>query len=231
MNAATLVLFALSLVSSLAYLAREGRAPYPARPTLKAGGVGPIAILAFLFALAAPLSVAVPAFCLALALLLCTIGDFLLALPDEERNFPRGLVAFLAGHFFFVAAFAPFVPLELPSTPRLVAVGALVFVSWGMFRALKPGLGPLVVPVGAYFGVIGAMAATAILADLGGPLVAVGAVTFIVSDVVIAVDKFRARVPAGPWLIWATYYLAIVLIAIGMLRFLRQTAEAGIVIG
>ena len=226
MNAATLFLLALSLVSSLVYLFREGGAPYPARPTMKAGGVGPIAILAFLFAFAAPAAIAAPAFCLAIGLLLCTVGDVFLAVPDEERNFPRGLAAFLAAHFFFVAAFAPFVPLEMPSAPRLVAVAALAILAWGMFRALKPGLGPLVVPVGAYFGVIGAMAAAAILGDFGGPTVAIGAVTFLVSDAVIAVDKFRARVPAGPWLIWATYYVAILLIALGMLRFLAGMARA-----
>ncbi len=62
------------------------------------------------------------------ALIFCMVGDLLL-MPDSERSFLAGLMAFLAGHLLFAVAF-----LQLPANPvglllsGLPALGLLVVV-------------------------------------------------------------------------------------------------------
>ena len=45
-----------------------------------------------------------------------------------------------------------------------------------------------------------------------------GVILFLISDSILAVDKFKSPVPLRGYLVWATYYLAQCGIAIGFLR-------------
>ena len=45
------------------------------------------------------------------------------------------------------------------------------------------------------------------------PFVATGAVLFLISDSVLAVNRFRMAILFEPWIVWGTYYAAQVLIA------------------
>jgi len=60
------------------------------------------------------------------------------------------------------------------------------------------------------------MGISALLADLVTPVAAFGALLFIASDAMIAIDKFHGHIPGGNQLIWITYYSAQLLILLGV---------------
>ena len=56
------------------------------------------------------------------------------------------------------------------------------------------------------------------VADLGTPLAGFGALLFIASDAMIAINRFRGPFPGNEQLIWITYYSAQFLILRGVER-------------
>jgi alkylglycerol monooxygenase len=139
-------------------------------------------------------------------------GDVLLMLP---AYFVPGLVGFLIAHLCYIALFRQRVRW-FPS-PRAL-VGTLAFGA-AMYAFLFAHLGPVLkVAVAAYVVVISLMAAQAIgralvLRDRGALAVAVGSSLFMLSDSLLAVNRFALPVPlAGLWVL-ATYYAAQILIA------------------
>ena len=93
----------------------------------------------------------------------------------------------------------------------------LIFsVLWSQW--LAPGLGSLTWPVMFYTCVITVMVASAILAGFSNTWVCTGAILFLISDSILAANKFKSPVPMGGFLVWTTYYLAQFGIAIGFLR-------------
>ncbi len=158
----------------------------------------------------------------AAGLALSAIGDLVL----EAGLFLPGLLAFLAAHVAYVAAFL--------SADRRPALGrALPFLAWGLgaFALLRPGLGPMTVPVAVYVAVICAMMWRA-AARVGSPatpalaaaLGLAGAVAFGASDTLIAFDRFSQPIPGVRWPIMVLYWLgqcgiaASAVVACGMLR-------------
>ncbi|HEX9168614.1 MAG TPA: lysoplasmalogenase family protein [Roseiarcus sp.] len=146
------------------------------------------------------------------ALAASLIGDTLLLWPSL---FLPGLVAFLAAHGFYIAAFSRGVGF-LPSRAVLAATAAFAAL---VLAAVWPGIAPdLKAPVAVYVGVIALMAAQAIgraivLRDGAATLVAAGALIFMLSDMTIALAKFAdVGWPADQWTL-PTYYLAQGLIA------------------
>lgn len=143
------------------------------------------------------------------------LGDIALMFP--EKWFTAGLVAFLAAQVLYILAFRP-----RPGNPPSAAT-FLPFVLFGllMFFLLAPKLGPMKVPVFVYIAAITAMAgfAAARYVDLGGTrtlLAFVGAVLFLVSDSVLAYDRFARKVPAARLLVLGTYFPAQLLIALSV---------------
>jgi uncharacterized membrane protein YhhN len=61
------------------------------------------------------------------------------------------------------------------------------------------------------------MVISAILARFENPWVAVGAILFLISDSLLAVNKFKTPVPYRDFLVWSTYYAGQYGIAIGFL--------------
>jgi alkylglycerol monooxygenase len=145
-------------------------------------------------------------------LALSLLGDVLLLVPGR---FIPGLVAFLLAHLCYIVLFSRGVGW-LPR-PRMLAitlgVGAL------MYAVLFPGLGPVLkVAVAAYVLVIGTMAAqalgrAAVLGDAASRAVAIGAVLFMASDSLLALNRFWHPLPLAPLWVLTTYYAAQVLIA------------------
>ena len=120
-------------------------------------------------------------------------GDVFLALP-QERMFLFGLVSFLLGHVCYVLGFFYVADLN-PWTWGGGAIG--LAVSGLVFFWLRPHLGSMLVPVIAYIIVITAMvigAFTALgdtrLPPTGRFLVIFGAVSFYISDLFVARDRF-----------------------------------------
>ena len=159
------------------------------------------------------------------ALLLSSLGDVFLGLPGE-RWFVYGLGSFLVAHISYITLFVR----NRSKSPgagiahRMTAVMLIVFAA-GMFAWLWPDLGHMKAPVAAYMGALTGMAVTATLAAFRGWWVPIGAALFVLSDSLIAVGKFKTPVPFSFVVIWATYYAAQVLIALGFIR--EKASENG----
>lgn len=130
---------------------------------------------------------------LLIGLIFCLGGDVFLALP-RERMFLFGLVSFLLGHIFYVASFFYLADLSHGSW---IGVGIGLVASGGVFFWLRPYLGSLLIPVIAYIVVITVMlvGSWTVLCDAGVELsgrlmVFGGAVSFYVSDLFVARDRF-----------------------------------------
>jgi uncharacterized membrane protein YhhN len=160
------------------------------------------------------------------ALGLCWVGDVLLLYPGL---FVPGLVAFLVAHLCYFKLLSMDAPL-LSSRRSWVCfslAGALMYAVL-FFNGLPVQMR---IPVGLYVMVIALMASQAWgrsthLKDSGGLLTAIGATLLMLSDSLLAVDKFVSPLPyAGLWVL-ATYYVAQALVVSGVLRSLRQQAES-----
>ena len=130
---------------------------------------------------------------LLIGLIFCLGGDVFLALP-RERMFLFGLVSFLLGHIFYVGSFFYLADLSHGSW---IGVGIGLVASGGVFFWLRPYLGSLLRPVIAYIVVITVMlvGSWTVLCDAGVVLsgrlmVFGGAVSFYVSDLFVARDRF-----------------------------------------
>lgn len=177
----------------------------------------PLATLLIL-ALALSLSPARPDYQWAIAagLVLSTAGDVFLMLPRDR--FVAGLASFLLAHLCYLRAFSIEVPFGaglLLWLPFFVAGGMVVALVW---PGLKPALrGPVVV----YVIVIAAMAGQAtgrwyVSGSMVALAAAVGAGLFVVSDAVLAIDRFRWPFRAARAVTLSTYWAAQLLIAISV---------------
>jgi uncharacterized membrane protein YhhN len=206
----------LSLLASLGYLAVVNTPTSNVRTALKAISVAALAPLPLL-SLSHEGAPVVALICLALALALGSAGDYFLALKDDPKNFQRGLIAFLIGHFFYMAVMLP--RAGQPEGIQIAGVAVLIVMAVGTFNWLAPKLGSYMLPVGVYMGVITLMALAAL--SIPAPLAGLGALLFVFSDAVIAIDKFRMAVPFRGPIIWVTYYAGQALLAASLLALLR----------
>ena len=145
--------------------------------------------------------------------LICSLaGDVLLMLPADL--FLPGLVAFLAAHICYLTAFRSAGGGSGPVALLLL----VVLAGAGVLTVLWPSLGAMRIPVLVYVAVILTMCWMAlgrwwVTRAAGSALAAAGAAFFVVSDSVLALDRFRSPVPMSPLLVLGTYYAAQVLIA------------------
>ena len=201
-------LIGLSLVCGIAYLLTRG---LPGGVFVKGLSVSPLAVIA-LRQLKGSNGVL-----LAGALLLSSLGDVFLALRGEQW-FVYGLGSFLVAHLFYITLFVrnwprPFVAsLAHRSVALLLLAFAVAMLAW-----LWPSLGEMRPAVAAYMCALTGMAVTATLAGFRSWWVVAGAALFMLSDSLIALGKFKSPVVYGDSIIWATYYAAQVLIALGFI--------------
>ena len=152
------------------------------------------------------------------ALLASLAGDVFLMLHGPQWFIP-GLASFLVAHGFYIALFR-IGQAWFPSRRALLATLAF---GTTMFAYVWGGLGDpaLKIAVAAYVVVIALMAAQAIgralvLRTSGAAAVALGACVFMLSDSLIAINRFVAPLPlAGLWVL-ATYYAAQLLIVLNL---------------
>ena len=142
------------------------------------------------------------------AYVLCALGD--LFLLDKKRYFLHGLVAFLVAHVVFIVGLAA----RAPGPPPDAAGGLVGLVATGLLVALLPhtkGVLRFAVPVYAM-----ALAGLAFAGLAHSPLAGLGAVVFMVSDSVLAWNRFRAPVPRAELIILSTYYTALFLLGLAV---------------
>jgi uncharacterized membrane protein YhhN len=145
------------------------------------------------------------------------VGDIFL-LGTKTVDFSGGLVAFLVAHIAFALAF-----LTLGVELRWALVGLLVAVPLSLTTgrrivraATHEGGAALGSAVTAYLVVIVAMVTSASGTAL--PLVFVGAIAFLLSDTVLALDRFVGPRSNARMLVIVTYHLGQVLMVVGALR-------------
>ncbi len=159
------------------------------------------------------------------ALAFSLAGDAFLMFPGY---FIPGLVAFLLAHLAYIALFHQGLPW-FPSRRALVATLGLGVAMYGFLwqGGLPAGLRA---PVAAYVLVIALMAAQAIgrasvQRDRAALAVALGSGFFMLSDSLLATNRFVSPLPMSQVWVLSTYYAAQALIVAGMLRGRRAGAE------
>jgi uncharacterized membrane protein YhhN len=147
-------------------------------------------------------------------LVLSIAGDVFLMLPSDR--FVAGLVAFLLAHLFYIVAFMSEISTLIwwPLIP-LVIYGIVIYI------ILAPYLGKLKPPVLIYIVVILIMAWLAWqrwshTSQSGALLACVGAFLFVISDTILAINRFRRAFKPARALNLTTYFAAQCLIAISV---------------
>ena len=161
------------------------------------------------------------AFYLIIALLFSWLGDVLLMFTELNANyFLAGLVAFLLAHVTYIVVFRK---SSLGFKPRLItyATGFSLFLFGVLLLLLLwPGLGEMRLPVMVYTVVIITMGFTSLFRQAqGASYVLVGAMLFIGSDALIAVNKFYEPITAARFWIMITYISAQFMITSGMIAY------------
>lgn len=157
-----------------------------------------------------------------LALAFAAAGDILLGQPGE-LGFLVGLGAFLVSHIAYIVLYVR--PLRT-RRPPWIALGYAVW--WlALVVLLAPYAGALAIPV-ALYGVVLCAAAAAALGTT--PLVAAGALLFLMSDTVLAFRMFYPgfEIPQQDFLIMLAYTAGQGLIILGTVM-LAQRRESEIV--
>ncbi len=197
-----------------------------AKPSMNRAIVKTIGIL-FLAAIAHDQGGPLP---LVLALLFAASGDFLLAF-DGEKAFQIGLAGFLLAQVALVVLFlrdASASALWIAEPWRIVmtvlVVAHALRLALILWRKLPRAMGVRIV---AYALVITMMGVTAL--GYATPQVIIGVMLFILSDTLIAYERFIIDVEINqhPWIspaIWSTYFVAQLTILLGTLSMITTTA-------
>ncbi|RUT71490.1 lysoplasmalogenase [Flavobacterium cupreum] len=160
------------------------------------------------------------------ALLFSWIGDVILLFADiDEIYFILGLVAFLISHVIYSALFNKQTKIRSKKNKAAFLIGSLVIACYliGMLSFLLPALGDLKIPVIVYSTVISLMLLFAFNGFLtwkrpGNQYVFMGAIVFIASDSILAVNKFHTPIEKSSFYIMLTYLVAQYLIVTGILK-------------
>ena len=153
-----------------------------------------------------------------MALVFSWAGDVFLISADW---FVAGLAAFLVAHVFYIAAYQKTGAGDGNLQPLVV----LLFTLYGGFLLwfIYPGLHAMKAPVIAYALVLLGMGVWAFKRKRGTSvtsfrLVAAGAVLFVLSDSLIAVNRFATAIPAERILVMSVYLTAQYLIVQGLIQ-------------
>jgi uncharacterized membrane protein YhhN len=204
----------LSVAAAVIYATIVNTRPTPLRTAAKALAVGLLAALTFVEN-GPPLLFG--------ALVLSACGDAFLS-REGDRMFLAGLTSFLASHLFYVALFVSGgsgIAHVADDLWRMVLAGIIVLAALVMlvllWRRVKPALR---LPILAYELAVLAMGLATLTLDR--PAVVVGALMFMLSDALLATERFviSAISPHRAWLrhaVWVLYYLAQLIITLSFL--------------
>lgn len=159
-------------------------------------------------------------------LLFGLFGDSLLMFVDvNDMFFLYGLIAFLIGHIAYISAF--FIDytwaVGIEKRASLIAIVVLTVFSLGFYLLLRRNLGDIGIPVLIYMIVISIMAIMAVnrkgrVNTLSFNLIFWGAVCFVISDAVLAYNRFMKPFQGADVLVIAVYMLAQFFITLGAIE-------------
>lgn len=151
------------------------------------------------------------------ALTLHALGDGLLNLGS--RFFLAGMAAFFVGHFGYIAAFLPYRyqcrQLPVQRGAIIVVLGISMAVLTLYIWPMLPGILAVASPL--YSLALTAMAVTALLGRWRGPWVPIGAMLFVLSDILLGLKMF-AQHGSFAFVIWPAYAAAQILMPLGYLQ-------------
>ncbi len=157
-----------------------------------------------------------------LALFCSWLGDsFLMYETISPNYFLLGLVSFLTAHILYCVVFLKRWNKNASSAFWVVLI-LLMLYGLVLFLQIKEHLGDLLIPVIIYVSAILLMAITAfrrkkMVSSQSFKLVFIGALFFIASDSILAINKFLSAVPYSHILVMGTYATAQFLITKGIL--------------
>lgn len=189
------ILWGLAGASALAYLPLTGRAPGFWRSGIKTAPLSLFALMALLHGGSS---------WLIFGLIFSALGDLALS-RDGERNFLIGLVSFALAHLCYVFLF--WGEVDTPFWPGVVLLAGVALSTefW-----LAPYTGAMRGPVRVYVLLISVMTVLALSLPQELRLASRGAVLFLLSDLILAIQLFRmapgtrAARSAG-YLLWTLY--------------------------
>lgn len=166
-----------------------------------------------------------------IALFFSWFGDiFLMFTNNSENFFLLGLISFLLSHVFYIIAFTipvhkPFdVPLYKKHTWIMILPYAFAFY---VFSELKGDLGDMALPVLIYVTVISTMLAVALnrygkVSSSSYNWILFGAIAFVASDTVLALNKFQNEIDYARYMIMLSYMFAQYSISRGAVQQLKE---------
>lgn len=170
-----------------------------------------------------------------LALVFSWLGDVFLMVPETGSNyFILGLSGFLIAHILYIIFFLRIRKHENPVQRWLIPVFILVVAySLSLLLFLLPTLGPLKIPVALYGLTISVMFLMAIhaISISKGPTAywfMAGALLFVLSDSMLAINKFHAAFPGADIGIMVTYGLAQLALVNGARLYLSSAKQSSL---
>jgi len=160
------------------------------------------------------------------ALLFSWLGDIVLLFASKgEMYFIIGLVLFLVSHAFYIELFLKQKADKKVYKRSLFWIGCTIvlYYLYKMLCLLLPTLSDLQIPVTLYAVTISVMLMAALRiffsrTNPGKYFVVAGAIFFVVSDSLLAIDKFHERLPYASLSIMSTYLIAQYCITVGILN-------------
>jgi len=201
-------LFSVGMILAVLYLPRTNSKLCWRRSIRKTLPVALFALAAFIDGMPVLLGV---------ALALSALGDLALSRPGD-RAFLAGMIAFALAHVAYIMLM---LPQAAPSSAMIVPVIALVIFGVSTEFWLRPHTGNLRIPVRAYVMVILVMGIVALGLFETRPLALVGALLFVISDLVLSIETFvmgagHARRNMAGKIVWITYIAAQACLLIGL---------------
>lgn len=145
------------------------------------------------------------------ALLFSALGDAILE-TEYGLSFPTGILAFLIAQLIYAWQFWKLRSENINRLPFIL----LGFYAFGMIYLLYPAAGKLMPAIVVYLIAICAMVAGALIYN-GSIWVRLGALSFLISDSCIAINKFLHPIDNSSLIIMSTYYLAQLLLCSGLI--------------
>ncbi len=151
-----------------------------------------------------------------IGLIFSFFGDILLI---KEEHFAFGLLSFLIAHIFYIVAFVS--TQEINQTLYFPSLTPFVLFALCVGVLIYRNLGKLLIPVGLYIFVIVIMGWQSFnhfltYHSIYSLVALIGACAFMLSDSLIAINRFRKRLKHERILIMGTYYFGQFLIALSI---------------
>ncbi len=164
---------------------------------------------------------------LAVALVFCALGDI-----GMETKFLAGVLFFLIAHLFFTTNFLWHSYLLgvslLPLLTFVISYAIMIFVIILAVRFLdssEPRLGSLKIPLIVYVLILSLTLSSSLMlwltaGNLLGFVPFIGAIIFVISDLLIGVRLFHRHFKKAEFTIFSTYYFAIFTLSLGFAIYL-----------